>query len=274
MKKSGGVKSFKQQVNGINFYCELRGSGPSIVLIPSGEGDCGSFSKVADALADEFTVFTLDMRGCSRTGRPPTWTPMTAKNLASDVAGLIKVLNLAPASIYGCSSGGQTVLSIGVYYPEVARNLIVHEAALQNDTSLPGSGLKEMGEAVAKLIEIKGSKNEAFLYFLRPMVGDDEALQALGPEYLERIKKNGDVFFDLIFRSADQRSYTAEELAKMPPLVFSIGLSSTGPLVESNLNTARRAKAEVVKLPGMHFPQITHPDAIAKHIREQTKKHL
>ena len=56
------------------------------------------------------------------------------------------------------------------------------------------------------------------------MVGNDEAWEALGPEYQERVKKNGDVFFDLIFRSADQRVYTAEELAKMPPLVFSVGL--------------------------------------------------
>ena len=145
MKKSGGVNSFKQKVNGIDFYCELRGSGPSIVLVPSGEGDCGSFAKVADALADEFTVFTLDMRGCSRTGRPLTWTPMTAKDLASDIAGLIKVLNLTPASIYGCSSGGQAVLSIGVYYPEVARNLMVHEAALQNEYLRIGSRTAENG---------------------------------------------------------------------------------------------------------------------------------
>jgi hypothetical protein len=73
---------------------------------------------------------------------------------------------------------------------------------------------------------------------------------------------------------ADQRTYSALELAKMPPVVFSVGLLSPAWLVEANLQVARRGKTEVVWLPCMHAPDITIPSLLAKHIREYTKKHL
>jgi len=273
MADKSKVKSLKQKVNGLDFYCEVRGSGPTIALVPSGEGDCGSFAKVADALADEFTVFTPDMRGMSRSEKPANLGPMTAGELASDVAGLITALNLAPASVYGCSSGGQCVLSMGVYYPEVCRNLMIHEAALQNDTP-PGVGVELLKGLVDMFIQNTGSKNAAFAAMLLMFTGDPQAWAALGPEYHERINKNGEVWIDLVLGHGDQRTYSAQELAKMPPLVFSVGMLSPAWLVYANLETAKRANAEVVWLPGMHFPQVTCPDLLAKHIRVNTKKHL
>jgi hypothetical protein len=45
-KKAVGAAAFTHEAAGIDRYCELRGSGPTIVLIPSGEGDCGCLVKV------------------------------------------------------------------------------------------------------------------------------------------------------------------------------------------------------------------------------------
>lgn len=49
--------------DGINWYYERQGSGPHLILIPSGEGDCGNFAKTATLLAASFTVTTFDMPG-------------------------------------------------------------------------------------------------------------------------------------------------------------------------------------------------------------------
>jgi hypothetical protein len=38
------TRAFRQGAADIDSYCELRGSGRLIVLIPSGEGDCGNFA--------------------------------------------------------------------------------------------------------------------------------------------------------------------------------------------------------------------------------------
>jgi len=273
MNEKSQVRSVMQKVNGLDFYCELRGKGATIALIPSGEGDCGSFDKVADILANEFTVFTLDMRGMSRSERPANLGPMTAEDLASDVAELIKAFDLAPASVYGCSSGGQCALSIGADYPEVCRNIMVHEAALQNDTP-PGAGTEFFKRLVNRLIEIAGSKNAAMVAQRPNNIQDPQAFAALSPEYHERISKNGEVWVDFVLGYADQRTYSAKELANMPPLVFSVGLFSMAWLVEANLQTARRANAEIVWLPCKHFPQVSIPDLLAEHIRKYTKRYL
>jgi pimeloyl-ACP methyl ester carboxylesterase len=277
-----GVKSFKQKANGVDFYCELRGSGPAVALIPSGEGDCGSFAKVADTLADEFTVFTLDMRGCSRTGRPPTWDPITPEVLAADVAGLVKGLDLAPVSFYGCSSGGQTILALGADYPDIVRNLMPHEAALLRDAPSSNPDLPDGVEATGflkatcdMLTQQTGSKDAAMAALLPLFAGDEAGWKALGPEFHERIGKNGEVWIDLYLEPVSQRSYSAEELQKRP-ITFSVGMVSPAWLVECNLRTARRCNAEVVWFPPpcMHYPQVSHPDLLAAHIRKYAKKYL
>jgi pimeloyl-ACP methyl ester carboxylesterase len=273
MANESKMRILKQKVNGLEFYCEIRGSGPTIALVPSGDGDCGYFEKVADTLSGEFTVFTLDMRYCSRSERPAKLSSMTAGDLASDVAGLLKALNLAPASVWGCSSGGQCVLSMGVYYPEVCRNIMVHEAALQNDTPL-GMGIDELKAGLDMMIKATGSKNAAFAAILPMVAGDPNFLSKVDPEYIKRVSSNGEVWMDCILGHADQRSYSAKELMNMPPLVFSVGMKSPGWLVYANIDTAKRANAEVVWFPGTHMPQVTSPDLLAKHIRVNTKKYL
>jgi pimeloyl-ACP methyl ester carboxylesterase len=100
------TKIFKQTACGIEWYCELRGRGPAIVFIPSGERDGGSFAIVADALADDFTVPTFDMPGFSRSSTPPDFDKVTARMLADQIAGLVTSLNFTPGTFYGCSSGG------------------------------------------------------------------------------------------------------------------------------------------------------------------------
>ena len=266
--------SFTQKVNGIDFYCELRGSGPTIVLVPSGEGDCGSYAKAADILSNEFTVFTFDMRGCSRTSRPADLGPITPADLASDVAGLIKARNLEPATIYGSSSGGQAVLSVGLHYPEVARNLMVHEAALIMDSPLSDMLKMAWIGMCDGLTKATGSKNIASTLIWKQLAVDEQAWNALGPEYHERISKNGELWLDLMMGHVDIKSYTAEQLRKMPPLVFSIGILGMSWLALANTATAQRAKAEIVYLLSAHYPQVTMPEGFADHIRTYAKKYL
>lgn len=266
-------KSFKQKVNGLEFYCELRGRGPTIALIPGGVGDCGSYEKVAERLAGEFTVFTYDMRYCSRSERPAEMCPITPGVLADDTAALIKALDLAPVSFYGSSSGGQCVLSLGVYYPELCRNLLVHEAALMSDTP-PGSGVAFLKAQVETMVQMTGSKDTLFKVMGPVMSGDAQAWEALGPEFHKRIGKNGQVWIDLMLEQVSSRVYTDKELANLPPTVFSVGLMQAGWLVYANIKTAQRARAELVWLPGTHYPQVSHPDALTQHIRQNTLKYV
>ena len=76
------------------------------MLIPSGEGDRSSYNKVGEALGREFSVLTFDMPGFSRSSRPPDFRKVRIREIADQVAALLQSLGHAPATVYGCSSGG------------------------------------------------------------------------------------------------------------------------------------------------------------------------
>jgi pimeloyl-ACP methyl ester carboxylesterase len=181
------VKTFKHNVCDIEWYCEVRGSGPQLVLVPSGEGDCGNFAQVAAALADEFNVLTFDMPGFSRSSWPPNFDQVNAAMLADQVAGLISSLDFGPASFYGCSSGGQVVLSLVADHPETVCHDIMHEAALVQDFIWPDL----MAEQSAQLnkLDRAGIVVACKDWFRNQMNYDGQAWDALGEEYHQRLEQ-------------------------------------------------------------------------------------
>ena len=77
-------------VNGAELYYEVRGTGPTVLLIMGATGDGGHFDRLADLLADEFTVMTYDRRGNGRSPAPAGWTTTSPEEQADDAAALLK----------------------------------------------------------------------------------------------------------------------------------------------------------------------------------------
>jgi pimeloyl-ACP methyl ester carboxylesterase len=261
-------KCFTIKVNGVNFYCEMRGRGPTLVFVPDGCNDCEPFDKVSDSLADDFTVLSFDMRGSVRStiiGEP---TPVTPRMLAGDVAGIINELSLGPASIYGCSSGGQAVLAVGKYFPGVARNLLVHEAALQSDTPIPHTGF-EFFKSLAQFEPYC----DGFTPMQVAMVGSLEKWRALGPDCLKRIAQNSLFWATYYLGTVDRDTYSADDLAKMPNVEFSVGTWTPSFLVYANIETAKRAGKSVTWLPCAHYPQVVCPEELADYVRRTCNRY-
>jgi pimeloyl-ACP methyl ester carboxylesterase len=63
------------QVPGASLYCEVRGSGPVLLMIPGGPMDADGFKEIAARLADTYTVATYDRRGNSRSPMQGSWDP-------------------------------------------------------------------------------------------------------------------------------------------------------------------------------------------------------
>jgi pimeloyl-ACP methyl ester carboxylesterase len=76
---------------------------------------------VAEALADECAVLTFDMPGFSRTTPPPDFDKVNATMLADQIPNLVQTLGMAPATFYGCSSGGLAVLSLLAGHTDIVR---------------------------------------------------------------------------------------------------------------------------------------------------------
>jgi pimeloyl-ACP methyl ester carboxylesterase len=260
------VRSFRHSAGGINWYCELRGKGHLVVLVPSGEGDCSNFGKTADLLAEQFTVLTFDTPGFSRTSPPTLPEDISIAKLAGQIAELIRSLNLGSATFYGCSSGGRAVLDLALAYPELVQNALVHEAAL------PSVQIEEMLLPLAKLDD--ASVTSACRHLFAKVMNEDESLwEALGPEYHNRLSKNYVTWV---------RRYIAQGVGDPidpvalsgAPLTWTIGSLSEKTMLQSNINLAESAGIQMGTLPCRHFPQVSIPDRLASHIAAATQARL
>ena len=119
-----------QTANEAELYYELKGDGPPLLLIMGATGYGGAFARFAELLADEFTVVTYDRRGNGRSPPPPGWNATSPEEQADDAAALLEGLGLAPAAIFGTSSGGIFALAMLIRHPESVRGAMLHEPAL------------------------------------------------------------------------------------------------------------------------------------------------
>jgi pimeloyl-ACP methyl ester carboxylesterase len=135
-------------VNDTELYHEVRGDGSPVLLIMGATGDCGHFERLAELLADEFTVVSYDRRGNGRSPRPDGWVTTSPEEQADDAAALLKALGLAPAAVFGTSSGANFALALVVRHPAVVRGALLHEPVMNLLTDDPAAAR----EASARLV--------------------------------------------------------------------------------------------------------------------------
>lgn len=247
--------------DGIEWYCERRGTGTDLILIPSGEGDRENFAKVAALLAGSFTVTTFDMPGMSRTTAPETaMKALTASKLAAQIVGLMDKLGIAKASFWGCSSGALTALALAADSPDRVQCTVVHEAPLAPVDSV--SALKSLDDAT--IIQVVSQ------LFATGFCEDDEKWQALGPAYHKRLERNYITWVRMYVLQVE-RDFSKDELNRRPT-TWTIGALMPAGFFHQNVVDGYAAGIPVGLLPCKHFPQVTIPEILAKHIQGAVKQ--
>jgi pimeloyl-ACP methyl ester carboxylesterase len=168
--------------DGINWHVEQEGSGPDVVLVPDGLGECQMFDKSMTMIAAQgFRVTTFDMPGMSRSmdAPPETYQEITGHKLATYVDTLLEALNIPLASVWGCSSGASTVLAMCAAFPDRVRNAMPHELPTTNPEALNGIHEKDPTE-IQRDMAITS----------RALSGDPAGWDALGPEVHARLNDN------------------------------------------------------------------------------------
>ena len=259
---ANGEIGFHRRVDFIDWYCELRGNGPTVVLIPSGEGDCASFEKVAASLSGRFTVLTFDMPGFSRSSDPPDFANYSTSRAAHEVAGLVQALGLGPATFYGCSSGGHVALSLAGEHPDLVRSVAIHEVPLSAAPAIRRLTALDDREIVRTCQDI----------FRNMMNENAEAWDALGEAYHKRLERN---YVTWVRRYVGQdrlfRPFSIEELRRRP-VTWTIGGLSAAFMFFDNVVTAQAAGIPIGLLMCKHFPQVSIPDALADHISKVARE--
>jgi pimeloyl-ACP methyl ester carboxylesterase len=252
-------------VNGARIYYEVRGRGPSVLFVSGATGDAGHHSKVADALADDFTVVTYDRRGNSRSPRPAGWTKTTMEEQADDAAQLLASIECRPATVFGTSGGAVITCCMLLRHPDAIRGAILHEPPLAAVVPEAAASMGDMKDMIAQALA-RGGPPAAVEAFVRDAAGN--AFDAIPAEVRGRMMGNGETLFGaeiesfLSFRP-DERELSAVKL----PVRLLLGETTT-PLFDAATRwLAERLRVPVGRLGGGHTPYFDEPEAMARALR-------
>ena len=123
------VTAASLEVPGARIYYEVRGTGPAVLLLGS-PMDADSFAPLADQLAGDHTVVTMDPRAIHRSSVEDRDQDSTPPMRADDVARLLTHLGLGPAAAFGSSGGAVTLLALAQARPDLVHTVIAHEPPL------------------------------------------------------------------------------------------------------------------------------------------------
>lgn len=255
-------------VPGASIYYEVRGSGPALLLISTGNGDATPFGAMADRLAERFTVISYDRRGFSRSPLDgPVDDDRRLDDDADDARRLLEHLGDGPGYVMGTCSGGIVALALLQRFPEQVAAMVVHEPPLVS--VLPDAQhwldfheelytvYRTEGEEVARPIfrTYAGLDGET-----RPPPGFELPEQVLA-DLLSRLRGNQVFWYEheLLTYPAWQPDVDALKVA-VGRLVLAGGSASREHFsCLPNHVLAEQLGIELAILPGGHVGHITHP---------------
>lgn len=247
-------------------FCEVHGTGPSLVLVPGAGGDGGYMQPLADALADEFKVVTYDRRGNSRSPAPEGWTETSAEEQARDLAGLIRTLDLAPAVALGNSYGAVIALCAVMEHERFFRGALLHDPLLISVLENPEEPQAVLRPVIEEAMARGGPRAamEAFVEFAFA-----DSARALPDAVVDRMLGNAEVLFGIEFGNLESWRPDEERLRSVAiPVVPLVGKASPPFAEEAASWVAARVGNEAVQVPGGHvgfidnareFAEITRP---------------
>jgi pimeloyl-ACP methyl ester carboxylesterase len=119
-------------VNGVQIFAEISGSGAPIVFLHGGLNYFDSaFAKQLAYFSTFRTVIGIDQRGHGHS--PDNDQAFSYRQMADDTAALLKMLDVGPADVVGHSDGGNVGLLLARYHPQLVRRLVISGANVRGD---------------------------------------------------------------------------------------------------------------------------------------------
>ena len=172
-----------KQINGINMYYEIYGSGKPLILLHGNGGSINSFKEQISLFAGHYQVIAVDTRGQGKS-TDETSERFTYDLFAEDIKTLLDTLKLKQVNILGWSDGGNTGLILAIKHPEYVKKLITMGANLNPErTSVSPKILNQTQTDLNKLKAKNDIKNRTDILLLEMLLNEPHIL----PEDLQKI---------------------------------------------------------------------------------------
>ena len=250
------------EVNGQRLYVEdTGGDGPPVVLSHGFLMDHEMFAPQVDALRGRYRVVTWDERGCGAT--ETDGEPFTYWDTARDVLGLLDHLGIERAVLGGMSQGGFLSLRAALLAPERVRALVL--LSTQAGTEDPGNvaGYQQMHDTwvtVGPVDELAG--------VIAGLIIDEPGENARWiAKWQARPKELLTAPFDCLMNRDDVTDRLGE--ITCPALVVHGTADAAIPMAKAEALAAGLPGARgVVRVPGAHAANLTHPGPVNEAILE------
>ncbi len=125
------ARSGHVEVDGINYYYEVRGEGEPLVLLHGGLGSIDMFRPLLPKLSARRQVIGVDLQGHGRTSLGTR--PISLAAIGADMAVILDRLGYRSVDVLGYSMGGGVALRLAIQHPERVRRLVVVSAGFASD---------------------------------------------------------------------------------------------------------------------------------------------
>lgn len=122
-------------VNGIELYYQIHGTGKPLILLHGGLGAGDMFGSNLTELAKHRRVIAPDLQGHGRTADIDR--RFTIRDMAEDIAALIQHLELGKVDIAGYSLGGIVSLQLAIRHPELVDRLVLVSTPFRRSAYYP-----------------------------------------------------------------------------------------------------------------------------------------
>lgn len=143
-------------VDGLDFWADVEGSGPPVVLLHGFTGSRTTWYDFVAAAAKEFTTIAIDHIGHGRTASPANVERYRMDRAVDDLVEVVRALGHERAAWVGYSLGGRTALQVTARHPEAVAALVTEGASVGLATEAERAARIEGDEGLARMIEKDG----------------------------------------------------------------------------------------------------------------------
>jgi pimeloyl-ACP methyl ester carboxylesterase len=255
-------------VPGASLHYQVRGAGPTLLLMSGGHGDANSFDGMAAVLAEQFTVVSYDRRGYARSPLVDPAAPLTVATLGDDAAALLRAVDNGVAYVFGTSAGAVAGLDLIARHPSLVRTLVAHEppvVRLLPPTERPAPPV-ELFEQLR--VAGPGAAMDTFRAMLGVDLDDREPDAEVQPQDPARARANAMFFFTREAPALDQ--FTPDLAAlKASPVRLLPASGATGHETfpyRCAVVLAEQLGLPLTPFPGGHGGFVTHPQAFTQRL--------
>jgi len=127
-----GFRKAHAHVNGVDIAYRIGGSGPGLLLLHGHPQTHVIWHKVAEQLAQHFTVVAADLRGYGDSGRPPASADHAAYSkrvMAQDNVALMATLGFEQFAVLAHDRGARVAHRLALDHPGVVQRMVLLDIA-------------------------------------------------------------------------------------------------------------------------------------------------